>query len=117
MARESNPLGLSAVDAKRAYPHDGADADNAQVELYLAESEDQDVSWYPSRSTVLAPGHTGPLSRPEAVGLVDFTAKRGAKERAAVFQGALLPDPCHVERKGKGSLDPNTYRQMTWKAY
>ena len=27
------------------------------------------------------------------MGLIDFTAKRGAKERAAVFQGALLPDP------------------------
>ena len=25
LARESNPLGLSAADAKRSYPHDGAD--------------------------------------------------------------------------------------------
>ena len=25
LARESNPLGLSAADAKRNYPHDGAD--------------------------------------------------------------------------------------------
>ena len=33
------------------------------------------------------------IANPEAVGLIDFTAKRGAKERAAVFQGALLPDP------------------------
>ena len=30
---------------------------------------------------------------PKRWGLIDFTAKRGAKERAAVFQGALLPDP------------------------
>ena len=36
------------------------------------------------------------ISRPEAVGLIDFTAKRGAKERAAVFQAALLPDPMTV---------------------
>ena len=25
LARESNPLGLSAADAKRSYPHDGAE--------------------------------------------------------------------------------------------
>ena len=31
LARESNPLGLSAADAKRSYPHDGAD--DARVEL------------------------------------------------------------------------------------
>ena len=25
LARDANPLGLSAADAKRSYPHDGAD--------------------------------------------------------------------------------------------
>ena len=33
-------------------------------------------------------GNGSPISHPEAVGLVDFTAKRGAKERAAIFQNA-----------------------------
>ena len=32
-----------------------------------------------------------PLSRPEAVGLVDYTAKRGEKERQESLQSALLP--------------------------
>ena len=36
---------------------------------------------------------TDALSRPEAVGLVDFTAKRGEKERRALFQATLLPAP------------------------
>ena len=34
-----------------------------------------------------------PLSHPTAVGLIDFTGKMKAKERAEVFQSALLPDP------------------------
>ena len=34
-----------------------------------------------------------PLSHPSAVGLIDFTGKMKAKERAEVFQSALLPDP------------------------
>ena len=41
-------------------------------------------------------------SRPEAVGMVDFTAKRGAKERAAMFQSVLLPDPDTVMEKVRG---------------
>ena len=44
------------------------------------------------------------VSAPEAVGLVDFTAKRGAKERAAVFQNALLPDPMTVLEAVKETL-------------
>ena len=45
-----------------------------------------------------------PMAKPEAVGLVDFTAKRGAKERAAVFQGALLPDPATLNEKVREAL-------------
>ena len=33
------------------------------------------------------------MSHPTAVGLIDFTGKMKAKERAEVFQSALLPDP------------------------
>ena len=87
LARESNPMGLSAADAKRCYPHDGSE--DARVEL-------ADVTWWPMRGTLQGPTYVpsdAPLSHPEAVGLVDFTAKRGAKERAAVFQNALLPPP------------------------
>ena len=91
LAREANPLGLSAADAKRSYPHDGAD----DAEVSLEGDQDLYVTWYPTRGTVLnGPGAV--TSCPEAVGLVDFTAKRGAKERAAIFQNALLPDPMTV---------------------
>ena len=44
------------------------------------------------------------MSNPEAVGLIDFTAKRGAKERAAVFQNALLPPPEQVMEAVKERL-------------
>ena len=106
LARESNPLGLSAADAKRSYPHDGAD--DAQVEL--TDENGTGVTWYPIRSTVLSNHGDVQYANPEAVGLIDFTAKRGAKERSAVFQGALLPDPDTVleavkERLG-AYLDP-----------
>ena len=87
LARESNPLGLNAADAKRSYPHDGAD--DARVEL---SANVHSIEWHPARGTIQGT-HEITISNHEAVGLIDFTAKRGAKERAAVFQGALLPDP------------------------
>ena len=93
LARDANPLGLSAADAKRSYPHGGAD--DAQVSL---TTELAAIVWQPARGTVISPipFSESPYAHPEAVGLVDFTAKRGAKERAAIFQNALLPDPMTV---------------------
>ena len=104
LARDTNPLGLSAADAKRSYPHDGAD--DAQVGLAFTKGADAGYSntWYPSRGTITAEGQISPVSAPEAVGLVDFTAKRGAKERAAIFQNALLPDPMTVLEAVKETL-------------
>ena len=107
LARESNPLGLNAADAKRSYPHDGAD--DATVALGTYDNAPGSATWYPSRGTIAADSEFA-ISNPEAVGLIDFTAKRGAKERAAVFQSALLPDPDTVldavkERLGE-YLDP-----------
>ena len=57
-----------------------------------------------ARGTLSAEGQISLVSAPEAVGLVDFTAKRGAKERAAVFQNALLPDPMTVLEAVKETL-------------
>ena len=105
LARESNPLGLSAADAKRSYPHDGAD--DAVVELSCSPKDmNYDGAWHPSRGTIAtaAEPFSQRPSAPEAVGLVDFTAKRGAKERAAVFQNALLPDPMTVLAAVKETL-------------
>ena len=108
LARESNPLGMSAADAKRAYAHDGSD--DARVQCDDGQCQ---ATWYPTSGKIMWPealtaevwgAHATEWSRPEAVGLVDFTAKRGAKERAAVFQGALLPDPAALNEKVRESL-------------
>ena len=98
LARESNPLGLSAADAKRCYPHDGSE--DAVVFLEWEHGAEYNA-WRPFRGTIQGPTQ---LSNPEAVGLIDFTAKRGAKERAAVFQNALLPPPEQVMEAVKERL-------------
>ena len=49
LARDANPLGLSAADAKRSYPHDGAD--DARVTLVNQHGEGNDV-WHPARGTM-----------------------------------------------------------------
>ena len=108
LARESNPLGLSAADAKRSYPHDGAE----DARVTLEGGGDAFTTWHPNRGTVDFGSSIGPLptyNAPETVGLVDFTAKRGAKERAAVFQSALLPPMDAVLLRVKDALE----RQMS----
>ena len=90
LARDSNPLGLSAAESKRNYPHDGAE----DACVTLEEPNHAETIWHPSRGNLT---HGVPFSastsHPTAVGLVDFTGKMKAKERAEVFQSALLPDP------------------------
>ena len=88
LARDSNPLGLSAAEAKRSYPHDGAE--DAVVSLY--DGANAATDWHANRGTIVGVGDTT-LCHPSAVGLIDFTGKMKAKERAEVFQSALLPDP------------------------
>ena len=89
LARDSNPLGLSAADAKRAYPHDGADDPTVSLSFGAQTEYSSHYTWFPQRGRIDAPMAAETLSSPEAVGLIDFTAKRGAKERAALFQSAL----------------------------
>ena len=50
------------------------------------------TDWHANRGTIVGVGDTT-LCHPSAVGLIDFTGKMKAKERAEVFQSALLPDP------------------------
>ena len=67
LARDSNPLGLSAAESKRNYPHDGAE--DAEVSLYSPDMNDRitdAVNWYPNRGTLVAAG-TLPMSHPTAV--------------------------------------------------
>ena len=91
LARDSNPLGLSAAESKRNYPHDGAE--DASVELNAGGN--LGVTWRPGRGTIMDwnIANSPSTSHPTAVGLIDFTGKMKAKERAEVFQSALLPDP------------------------
>ena len=87
LAMEGDPLHLG-VAGKRHYPHN--EQDGARV--YFMDADNNEVTWWPNSGKIQAPPNIS-TSRPEAVGLVDFTAKRSAKERAALFQGALLPPP------------------------
>ena len=89
-AREVNPLGVPAPQAKRVYVRDGEE--NGEATL---SDEGLIVTWRPHSQTIEAPNDQ-PHSRPEAVGLVDYTAKTGAKQRTEQLQGALLPDPSEI---------------------
>ena len=86
LAHELNPLGVSATQAARVYLHDGEDEGLAEIE---------GVEWRPGKGLTVTDG-AEPLSRPEAVGLVDYTTKRGEKERLESLQSALLPDVSEI---------------------
>ena len=86
LAHEQNPLGVPAPQAARVYLRDGEDEGLAEIE---------GVEWRPGKGLTVTDGAL-PLSRPEAVGLVDFTAKRGEKERLESLQSALLPEASEI---------------------
>ena len=79
---DANPLGIPAAQSKTVYPHDG------DAEGY---AELNGVEWRPGKGGITVDGGSAPLSRPEAVGLIDYTARRGEKERMESLQSALLP--------------------------
>ena len=98
LSGNGNPLGLPATGQRRYYPHNGSD--EARVELICKlNSEGEggvEYVWHPATGGVVGPVESEFLSIPEAVGLVDFCARKGAKERAQAIQGALLPPPDEV---------------------
>ena len=81
LAHDQNPLGVPATQAARVYLRDGEDEGLAEMD---------GVEWRPGKGLTVTNGAVA-LSRPEAVGLVDYTAKRGEKERLESLQSALLP--------------------------
>ena len=81
LAHDQNPLGVPATQAARVYLHDGEDEGLAVMD---------GVEWRPGKGLTVTDGAVA-LSRPEAVGLVDYTARRGEKERLESLQSALLP--------------------------
>ena len=84
LTHDANPLGLSAADRVR-YAREGSSSEDA-----VAELDGHDVVWRPGAGTITASPDRQPLL-PEAVGLVDFTGKRSARERAESLQHVLLP--------------------------
>ena len=86
LTHEQNPLGVPATQAARVYLHDGEDEGLAEID---------GVEWRPGKGLTVTDGAV-PLSRPEAVGLVDYTAKRGERERLESLQSALLPDVAEI---------------------
>ena len=87
LARDANPAGLPAPQARRAYLRDGCEEGSATL-----ETGDTRAVWEPHKQAITAPADD-PASRPEVVGLIDFCARKAARERAAAFQEALLPPP------------------------
>ena len=94
-AREINPRGIAVSGIRKAYVNDGSDPGDAYATIDVAGFKD---TWRPATGEVEAVGEH-PVSSSEAVGLVDFTSRRSAKERAAILQGILLPPADQVEAK------------------
>ena len=93
-ARNPNPLKLAIGDARKVYLHKG-DEDG----FGLLTFDDEQIEWMPRNATMSAPtaGESAkPLSRPEAVGLVDFVGRQSDKARSAMLQPILLPPPEEV---------------------
>ena len=98
--RNPNPLGLSIGDARKTYLHRGDEDGFGRLRFSDSVSVDADlVEWIPRNATMSAPtaGESAePISRPEAVGLVDFVGRQSDKARAAMLQPILLPPPGKV---------------------
>ena len=102
LSREPNPIGLP-VSAMREYAHDGA----AECGAWLTTgAETWAVEWVPTRSdgAITIGADDGTESHPFAVGMADFCARMGGKQRAALLQPILLPDPKDVIEKLKVEL-------------
>lgn len=114
LARELNPLGLTAPEARRCYPmNEDADAVVRLAVSGIVNTDEHDgfgdqpytdeIEWQPAKQNLLAPA-VDPVSGPEAVGLIDWRARKSAKERAESLQASLLPPPDVVMRAVREKL-------------
>ena len=101
--RNANPLGLSIGDARKTYLHRGDEDGFGQLSFTFTgeglAAYRSVIEWLPRNGTMTGPMSgewAGPISRPEAVGLVDFVGRQSDKARAAMLQPVLLPPPEEV---------------------
>ena len=111
-AQDPNPVALPATDTRRAYLHDG----DTEAVAALTLSSELEIIWRPANAEIEAPSGTSlgvslPVSVPEAVGIVDFCARRSARERAALLHATLLPDPAAVLAELESALRERLARE------
>ena len=97
--RNANPLGLAVGDARKTYLHRGDEDGYGRLTFGKLGALNGEVEWIPRNATMSAPtaGESAkPLSRPEAVGLVNFVGRQSDKARVAMLQPVLLPPPEEV---------------------
>ena len=87
----ANPLGVPAPERKNWYLRDGEGEGEGTLLIQTGDG-DGEIIWRPAAGTVESPLKAG-LCHPESVGVVDFTARRGPKERAGLLHDILLPSP------------------------
>lgn len=87
LARNPNPAGISSAQSK-AYLHDGAT--EGHITLH---ADDTQTTWSLPEGKITVVGDDSKLQTPESVGLVDFCAQRGMKERADTYERLFLPPP------------------------
>ena len=101
-ARNANPLGLSIGDARKTYLHKGDEDGYGRLMFNDLDS----VEWIPRNATMSGPTtgeFAGPLSRPEAVGLVDFVGRQSDKARASMLQPVLAASARRCSGRAQGS--------------
>jgi len=92
LARNTNPAGLSAIDARRWYINQSVIDDVGHISVVLEDEDGIQTTWWAGRGVIDAPTDSGPISHPAAVGLVNFIDRQSAKARAEMIQRILLTD-------------------------
>ena len=87
LTHSRNPLHLPATETAKWYLREG----EGDGEASLQDGDENRVTWMPKADEMEIEGTAA--STAESVGLIDFTARRGPKERAELFQAVLLPSP------------------------
>lgn len=126
LTMDANPMGLDATEARAAYIRDRTEApDEAWARLEWEQEDTEfgesstpcELVWRPNGQSVTAPPWMTPMSSKQAAGLIDFTAKTKARDRAENLQGPLLPDEdvvlAQLSKRLKGYLVADDIKGVT----